>query len=506
MRTIGLFGSLSLCLVSIGAFGCLDSDPIRYDQFAALTVPIDYERPNGKKIQVEYRIDSATKASQGYVLILEGGPGGDFRGVRSLFETALADPSITDNYDRVFLNIRGVGANSTQVQCDTDAPVEDCVNAVAQIAPIESFTTRNFARDIDTLRKAIGIDSWDAVYGISYGTRLAQEYARMFPDHAGKLILDGTVSPALASIHLTGKRLNDSLYQQVFEHCRASATCMAFFSDTTPEAAFERVLTLADQGLLVVTTSSGPVKITREDIIDVIGVLLRSGSSRPLIPQLVRDLGASPPNVSLFAEIAARVGAAPEGINPALLLIVGCNETFRYEQGIDPESLRKDAGVFGVQTFAAFAAFCPAVLDRIPAGKEDVLPELVQSAVPSCIVAGQDDPVTPMEEATAVASQLSQGRFVSFPYAAHGVVLSSCGSQVIRDCMRLPPADVDASCIDREPNPYAYPPATAMGQAQFGALHTQDQIHTPIEMWATARLINVARLRSLQVDSKGGSL
>ena len=68
-------------------------------------------------------------------------------------------------------------------------------NCANRIGPRRAFyTTADTVLDIDALRQALGADKI-ALMGISYGTHVALQYARAFPQHVDRLILDSIVGP-----------------------------------------------------------------------------------------------------------------------------------------------------------------------------------------------------------------------------------------------------------------------------------------------------------------------
>ena len=68
-------------------------------------------------------------------------------------------------------------------------------NCANRIGPRRAFyTTADTVLDIDALRQALGADKI-ALMGISYGTNVALQYARAFPEHVDRLILDSIVGP-----------------------------------------------------------------------------------------------------------------------------------------------------------------------------------------------------------------------------------------------------------------------------------------------------------------------
>src|SRR3546814_3248756 len=71
--------------------------------------------------------------------------------------------------------------------------VERCRDELSQRADLHFYTTTDAVRDLDAVRQAIGADKINLL-GISYGTRVAQQYARAYPQHTRTLVLD-SVAP-----------------------------------------------------------------------------------------------------------------------------------------------------------------------------------------------------------------------------------------------------------------------------------------------------------------------
>ncbi|MGJ3560043.1 alpha/beta fold hydrolase [Streptomyces sp. INA 01156] len=59
---------------------------------------------------------------------------------------------------------------------------------------LRHVSTADTARDLDLLRAAVGEEQL-RYWGVSYGTLLGATYANLFPERAGRLVLDGNVDP-----------------------------------------------------------------------------------------------------------------------------------------------------------------------------------------------------------------------------------------------------------------------------------------------------------------------
>ncbi|MCX5334219.1 alpha/beta hydrolase [Streptomyces sp. NBC_00140] len=198
---------------------CAGSTLDARQQCATLEVPMDYNRPDGKKIEIAVsRIPSErTEGRRGALFLIPGGPGG----------SSLNDPSgkgqklpqeVRDAYDLIGFAPRGL-APSTSVSCDLqhsdlaltksrpwpapDGSVAENMATAQRMSDacarnggelIRHISTKNNARDLDRLRAALGerkVSAW----GVSYGTYVGAAYAEMFPHRTDRFVLDSNDNP-----------------------------------------------------------------------------------------------------------------------------------------------------------------------------------------------------------------------------------------------------------------------------------------------------------------------
>ncbi|MFT4044629.1 MAG: alpha/beta fold hydrolase [Gordonia sp. (in: high G+C Gram-positive bacteria)] len=168
---------------------------------ATLRVPRDYADPTGPTISITVsKLAARDPAHKRGVLIGNpGGPGGDAIG---MFNASALPQAIRDEWDLVAVQPRGL-IDSTPVHCATEIPIVDVLLAgranrdrCERKSPgyTRTITTENTARDIEQVRRALGVRKV-SLYGISYGTLLVATYATLFPQHTDRLILDSAVNP-----------------------------------------------------------------------------------------------------------------------------------------------------------------------------------------------------------------------------------------------------------------------------------------------------------------------
>ena len=199
--------------------------------------------PQGPTRLLHYGLRRATHQPLGTLVIATGGPG--VSGIVTA-DDAIAglDRRLTDGFDIVFFDARGVG-DSDYVDCpDASSRYQSALSFDARPAVIEDFVhgcidetgvdparlgeygSAEIAEDIDTIRRDLGIDRI-ALYAESYGTLAAQRYAVAHPDHLSALVLDGTIDLAEPTDRswVEATRGFDDVLRRTLASCRSIAAC-----------------------------------------------------------------------------------------------------------------------------------------------------------------------------------------------------------------------------------------------------------------------------------------
>ncbi|MET4048889.1 alpha/beta hydrolase [Rhodococcus sp. 1163] len=189
-------------------------------QCANMDVPLDYANPDGETAEIAIsRIPARSADPIGSVVLNPGGPGFSGTAFAATTADAWAQSAVTDRFDLVGFDPRGVGASTPAVDCFDDEEREaDAIGAAIGVLPhalseestseyyahcaagsggedvLAHIGTRDVARDMDVMRAALGDDELTFA-GASYGTRLGAVYAEMFPENVRALVLDGAMDP-----------------------------------------------------------------------------------------------------------------------------------------------------------------------------------------------------------------------------------------------------------------------------------------------------------------------
>jgi pimeloyl-ACP methyl ester carboxylesterase len=172
---------------------------------ATLSVPMDYAQPRGRRIAISVsRIPAGDPARlRGVLFGNPGGPGGDALNYWSA-RRAYLPARLFEEFDQIAVQPRGLRW-STPLDCargDVPAPMLGASMMMGGRAACHAggdgypatITTETTARDMDEVRRALGVDRIDYLGG-SYGTYLGAVYASLFPRHVDKMVLDSAVNP-----------------------------------------------------------------------------------------------------------------------------------------------------------------------------------------------------------------------------------------------------------------------------------------------------------------------
>ena len=206
---------------------CTEADLVQFGaQCGMLSVPLDYNHPSGPHIQLAVSKLAHTSSAadyQGAILTNPGGPGGSGLDLSAILADVLDQEGYTAaaaDYDWIGFDPRGVGSSQPALSCNpdyfdgprpnynpftrsllhywenaSDGYGRDCAAAgPAQDALLQNDTTIDTAKDMDSIRQALG-QSQITYYGFSYGTYLGQVYSTLFPSHVRREILDSNVDP-----------------------------------------------------------------------------------------------------------------------------------------------------------------------------------------------------------------------------------------------------------------------------------------------------------------------
>ena len=419
-----------------------------------LHVPESYAKPAARTIPLHIVVLPAvgTDRAPDPFVFLVGGPGE----AATRAAPGFAGTPLRKRRDLVFADQRGTGG-SNDLRCDfyrgestrgrfedflPAAKVPDCRRALEPPADLAQYTTAASVADLEAIRNALGYESMN-VAGGSYGTRLALEYLRAHESRVRTVTLEGPVPPRLRSPEGFGRAAQRAL-DGVLDECLADAACRSAFPRIKEEAAevFERLrrgpVTVALDG------APRPIEMTRDHVAEAIRYMLYSSAMAARVPQALA--AAYRGDFSPVAEFLRQWRR--DGTFDALYLSITCAEDVPFvaadaAEADDPTFL----GGYRVRQQRAACAQWPR--GAAPAWRD----EPVRSDVPTLIISGVLDPVTPPEFGDEVARTLPNSLHLRVPSGAHGF-RGLVGTDCIEDLKVAfiesgRTAGLDTSCVSK---------------------------------------------------------
>jgi pimeloyl-ACP methyl ester carboxylesterase len=413
-------------------------------------VPEDRAAGKGRMIHlpvVVLRARSATPKPDP-VFVFAGGPGGDVTQSQRSYLNSWEQ----QDRDVVLVSQRGTGGDN-RLDCPRAADddhvqgyldplfraevFKPCLEDLRGRFDLTKYSTFDAADDYNEVRLALGYDRIN-VTGGSYGTRMALVYMRQYPATVRAAVLNGVVPIANKNPLYHSANFDLGLRALVAE-CAADADCHAAVPNL--EAEFRAILARLDAKPATasvahpVTGAKITVTLSREAFLEALRVAMYSGGRSRQVPVLIHR--AHEGDFDPFAEAGL---SSERGLRRSLalgqLLSVTCVEDV---DRITEDEIRTIAG----PTFAGegrvrgqrqMCAFWPR--SALPKDFGDP----VSVTVPTLLLSGTLDPVTPPRWGDEAASHLPRSRHVVVP-GAHGV-----GGPCVDDIERR---FLDAAAVER---------------------------------------------------------
>ncbi|MBU6196679.1 MAG: alpha/beta hydrolase [Cyanobacteria bacterium REEB446] len=366
-----------------------------------------------------------TKPELAPVVILEGGPGGEFDIAGYL---GFVKEGFSAGRSIIMIDQRGVGASSPIPECFPPVENKDYVQAQACIdkwsskLDLSSYNTQENADDVADIVRAYDYDK-AVIFGASYGSRLGLELMRRHSQIIEASLLSAIALPGDSYILDINKSISDSLLN-VLNLCKADKECDSTYPDLENE--LNRVLK--------------PGNKLSKQLWTEIFEMLYAKSSVEIIPKAIYKAK----NNKLKSNSSGK--RDKEGL---MYFSTVCSDNYSLD---DFERAESDQLTIPLewQKFLKLTSFDD-LCKYVPyknLGNDYY--KAINSQTPTLIVQGVLDHVTPLEDARKLNSQLSNSRLIEFPQGFHSVTVDNdCGLKIVQDFFtNLQKDTIDASCAN----------------------------------------------------------
>ncbi|HTU65851.1 MAG TPA: alpha/beta fold hydrolase [Steroidobacteraceae bacterium] len=435
-----------------GAPSRLELEPCRLEHPARmLAVPAECgtvriaenpREPAGRQIELfvaRVPAISLNKAADPLFLIA-GGPG---TSAVDLY-TSSAGPfdRVRRNRDIILLDQRGTG-RSHRLDCrydnrdlitsfsDIDVGPSNvkCRDELSKDSDLRQYTTSIAVGDLDTVRRLLGYDRIN-LYGGSYGTRVAQHYARRYPQSTRSVILDGVIDPATVLGPAIALDAEHAL-ERILERCRKDGPCQRAFADPVADYHALRAKLTATPPRVTINDSSGkPLEFafTERHLSAVLRLASYNDDQAALLPlslHLAEHEGNYTPLANQFRVFARSLDEAfAYGMHNA----VACSEDTPLIDSAKLDRAALNATHMGASQVEELIEACK----EWPKGVVD--PDLhatFRSDAAALLLSGADDPVTPPEYATLAQKAFADSKHVIIAGHGHGQLGAPCVDRII---------------------------------------------------------------------------
>ncbi|HET6505727.1 MAG TPA: alpha/beta fold hydrolase [Baekduia sp.] len=450
-RSVVLTGALAAfacALAPTGASAALPwaaCQPAGYE-CSTLPVPLDRANPAGANVTLSVaRVRAASNPNNVAVVPLAGGPGQAALPLKSTFASVLA-PAIADR-DLLVFDQRGTGASGA-LNCPAlsqrGSIVKIAASCANQIGPQRGFyRTADSVQDIEALRVANGYSKL-VLFGVSYGTKVAEDYAAAYPQNVEALVLDSVVLPEGPDPF---QRSTMSSAPRVLRDLCAGKACRGATDSVTRDLSSltSKLRKKSLKGKVVLSSGKRTSLSMGQD--DLLAILLAGDLNPTLRAELPGSMRAAlRDDASPLLRLAVRSEGLTTGLkltghqseggdSDALFLATTCEEApFAWTRAAGAEQRYAEITAAAKQIpKAQLGPFSPAAAvggGPVPycLGWPDASPAPVASAplppVRTLVLDGQMDLRTPYEDAAQIAQRIPGASVVEVPNTGHSTVSS----------------------------------------------------------------------------------
>lgn len=417
-------------------------------------VPENYQKPEGDKIAINFAVLPAIDDSEYKtpLMFLAGGPGQAAVELATGLNRVFSE--VRKTRDIILVDQRGTGESSA-LSCefesvdnvystlpDTLNP-QEVLDCVAQFkGDVTQYNSENAIRDFDGIRSALGHEKLN-IYGGSYGTRAGLVFMRMFPESLESVVLD-SVGPVEVPIGMFGQSGARS-FNLLIDNCKSSDSCHKAFPDLAEE--FQSVkarLAKEPVRIKILHPRLGtPTTLVLDDtkFTGNLRFQLYGMEGRSMVPLVIHQafLGNYQPLIGLMARTEGE-----QLVYTGLLFNIVCNEDIP-RLSVEDKAVDANNNFDGKDSHLAWDMICPFFPEYRPS--EDFY-QSVTADVPTLILSGNLDPVTPPSNGEYSAKSLPNSHHIVVENASHTVAMSTCANDIVNEFLTSKtPKKLDESCL-----------------------------------------------------------
>ncbi len=442
-----------------------------------VVVPEDHNAPDGPTIKLAVAVvkDESDGHQPDPVILLSGGPGE--RTMANALAIAPTLAPIHPNRDLIVFDQRGAGLSEPALECpefvqaffdlldepDPDAVQEALFDAVMECRDrlvsegynLSAYNTVQNAADVNAIRIALGYDHVN-LYGGSYGSLLAQATMRDYPEGIRSVVIT-SVLPLEKSIFVEGSTTIANAVMRLLDACAADEACDSAYPNLQ-DVLFATIDQMnADPVPITVTNAldgqSYDALLTGDAVLGNLATFLYITQIIPVLPQAIYDVNSG--EYELMTQLSSTRLQLLDLISRGMTFSVLCTEDLI---GRTPEDLLNVRAALPPQLLSSadpefiieYGTF--GICENWPVEEADPwVKEPLVSDIPTLVLEGEFDPVTPPEYGQLVAGYLSNSHFFELPGVGHDVIGNVCARSIAGAFINDPTQAPGAACVAETP-------------------------------------------------------
>lgn len=422
----------------------------------SLEVAENPAEPAGRRIKLNIAVAPATgkNTEPDPVFFFAGGPGQAASETWVMLRSTLN--KIGKSRDIVMIDQRGTGKSN---KLDCESKIEEDLNQEIDLDLIRTETEKCLAEldgdprfytttiamgDYNLVRQAMGYEQIN-IMGVSYGTRAAQVYLRLFPKTVRTVTLDSVIPMQLALGQEHAPLLDHSV-EKVFADCAADETCSALFPHRAEElnSLFEQ-LRKEPRQITITNPVSGQaqeMRLTADTLAVAIRFLSYASETQALIPLLVHEALTTGDLSRLASQAILVMAGLSEMLARGMELSVLCAEDYPF---LDLSADYSDTlmGNIFLKVISLQCKVWPH--NPVPEGFH----QPVLSEVPVLLMSGERDPVTPPHYAAQTAETFPNSLNLVARGQAHSVMKNICLREITAEFIEKGTVEnLDTACVE----------------------------------------------------------
>ena len=482
-----------------------------------VTVPLYHDNSKPGVVELPVMIvRSETPNDKLPLYLLQGGPGGD---TISTFSYTIAKKGSVMPRDRdlIFFEQRGTTFTKPTLDCpelhadeiaylDKDRSTSEsmasyqtawqaCLDRLAKSGvDIAAFNSLANAADVAAVAATFGHSKID-LYGVSYGSLLAQHVVEQFPTLVHAVILDGVV-PKDREPNLEYQVSKNDAFANMFADCAASPACAADYPNLQ-QTYVRLVATLNEKPLLlsltdIDTQKSYPTRIDGDSFSDILFQLHYDSDLIAYLPMLINQVATG--HYDTF-RVFAGFNIFNDSLSEGMYNATTCSEEV-VPQASDMVQPRNPITPIDADTRANDATW---YADTCAAAALPMLDARVNQPfmtdTPTLLLSGRYDPITPASMGDTVVSGLPQATHLVIPSTAHGAFIgNACAAQISAQFLDNPTAPLDTQCVAEQKVTFATPQNLSTTSFPARLINADSSAYTDLIIFGVCALIALAGL------------